>query len=76
MPASQWVWIGTPVRSVGCGGGPEDRQVARGRAALAAGDLDDPGPDVGPADERPAVVAFVDADVDVGDEQVGELVLA
>jgi len=59
---------------VGRGGGAEDRPVALGRAALAAGDLHDPGPDGGPPDDRPAVVALIDTVRDVGDEEVGELV--
>jgi hypothetical protein len=60
---------------MGGGGRPENRNVARGRAAQAATDFDDPGSDVGPADDRPAIVPLVDPVVDVRDEQVGKLVL-
>ena len=60
---------------VGEGGAAEDRQVARRRAAVAPGDLDHAGAVVGPPDDRPAAVVRVDPVLDVGDEQVGELVL-
>ena len=61
VPASQWVWIGHAGPPVGRGRRAEDRHVAIGRAVLAAGDLDDPGPDRRPVDDRARVVARVDA---------------
>ena len=54
----------------------EDRHVAIGGAVLAAGDLDDPGPDRRPVDDRARVVARVDAHLDIRHEQVRQLVLA
>ena len=53
----------------------EDRHVAIGGAVLAAGDLDDPGPNRRPVDDRARVVARVDAHLDIRHEQVRQLVL-
>ena len=53
-------------------GGLEDPEIPSGRSALAAGDLDDPGPVLGPADVRPAVVIGVDADGHVEREPLGD----
>ena len=61
--------------NVGRGGGTEDRQVAGRGPALAAGDLDDPGSHRRSTDDRTRVVVGVDPVGDVGDEEVGELVL-
>jgi hypothetical protein len=55
------------------GGRLEDRPVALGGSVGAARDLDDPGPMRRPPYDRPAVVEGVDALLDVGDEQVGQL---
>ena len=74
VPPSQWVRIGTPVRRCAWAAASKTRPVAVGRAAVAPGDLDDPGPVRRPADDRSAVVVRVDAVGDVGDEQVGQLV--
>ena len=52
VPASQWVWIGTPVRRWAAAAARKIGRSRGGWAALAAGDLDDAGPDVGPRDDR------------------------
>ena len=73
VPSSQWVRIGTPVRPWAIAAAANTRRRAP-RAALGARDLEHAGPMLRPADERPRVVVRVDAVVDVGDEQVGQLV--
>ena len=55
-------------------GGLEHPAIALRRSTLAAGHLDHPGPMRGPPDDRSAVVVGVDAVLDVGDEQVRQLV--
>jgi hypothetical protein len=56
------------------GRGLEDAPVAIGGSAVAAGDLDDARPMLGPADDRARIIVRVDAGRDVGREEVGELV--
>ncbi len=74
VPPSQWVRIGTPVRRVGGRRGGEGLLLQRRQPVGVAGDLDDPGAVRRPPHHGPGVVEGIDALLDVGDEEVGDLV--